>query len=145
MHVAAIFWAIHWGYGLPIASIPEPAKDQVEKVRDLGMPARFTRQSQLIWPPEGTLCKPILLRPRSWSFQGFNCPLRGTSDPLQAASPNGKHHRDGVWRVDDSLNSRHRLAWQSHSPLGRVRWFGGNGRPYPCSSVVESINSDRVP
>ena len=33
MHVAATFWAIQRGYGLPLASISEPHLGQVETVR----------------------------------------------------------------------------------------------------------------
>jgi hypothetical protein len=32
MHVGATFWAIKWGYGLPVASIPQPDLTQVETV-----------------------------------------------------------------------------------------------------------------
>jgi hypothetical protein len=32
-HVAATFWAVHYGYGLPLAGMDAPHKEHIEKVR----------------------------------------------------------------------------------------------------------------
>src|SRR5437868_2827242 len=44
LHVAATFWAIHCGYGLPLAGMPAPHKDHIEKVlvTPLGQSDRMT-------------------------------------------------------------------------------------------------------